>query len=136
MPLKISDSASHDDLLSAAVKKREVFDRRFQAGRGYVLTYRDTSITRKIPGTQEELVLKKYKEWLRKPYSRINLYLSPVTSEDEENTVCNSNDDVGQHMLVMDENSFEQFEGNEVIVEDESLSDVLMITPYMPTDFM
>ena len=50
---------------------------------GYVLAYLDTSLARKIPGTQEEFLLKKYKEWLGKPYSRMTLYLSPLSSEDE-----------------------------------------------------
>ena len=103
MPLKISDSASHDDLLSVQLKNVKCLTGDFRQEEVMFLPTVTLVSQGKFPGTQEELVLKKYKEWLRKPYSRINLYLSPVTSEEEENTVCNSNDDVGQHMLVMDE---------------------------------
>ena len=76
MPLKISDSASNDDLHGVVIEKHKAFDKRFWAERGYVIAYQDASIAREIPGTNKEFVLKKYKEWLGKPYSRITFTLA------------------------------------------------------------
>ncbi len=140
LPLKISDSTSYDDLGGAAIEKRKAFDKRFRPERGYVIAYQDASIAREIPGTNEEFVLKKYKEWLGKPYFRITLYLSPVRSEDEmtesavdpdhcsdEGSYLGTDDDVG-------DNTF----GEKVDENEVSSSDVIMstITPYVTTDFM
>ena len=139
LPLKIPDSANYNDLLSAALKKREAFDKRFRAERGCVLAYPDTSLATKIPGTTDEFVLKKYKEWLGKPYSRITIYLSPVANDDElddditsnntdddndaDDISFNANDDIG-------DGSFKSVE--EVL----SPNDVPVISPYLATDFM
>ena len=93
--MKIPDSANYYDLPSAALKKREAFDKRFRAERGYVLAYPDTSLATKIPRSTDEFVLKKYKEWLGKPYSRITIYLSPVANDDEldDDITSNNTDD-------------------------------------------
>lgn len=139
LPLKVPDNASYDDLLSAALKKREAFDRRFRAERGYVIAYPDTSIARKIPGTEDEFVLKNYKEWLGKPYSRITLYLSPVTSTSEDEFDENMEDEI---TFNADDDNYGQNsledEENEGSVENVSSSDVLHgnISSYLTTDFM
>ena len=50
--------------------------------RGYVLAYPDSRIAKKMPRTSDEFVLSNYKDWLGRPYSRINLYLSPIERKD------------------------------------------------------
>ena len=50
--------------------------------RGYVLAYPDSRIAKKMPRTSDEFVLSNYKDWLGRPYSRINLYLSPIERND------------------------------------------------------
>jgi hypothetical protein len=66
------------------LKKREAFDKRFEMERGYVLAYPDTRMAKKIPGSEDEFVLKNYKELLGKPYSRVTLYLSPVSEKETD----------------------------------------------------
>ena len=88
LPLKIPTNASYIEILNAAIAKREAFDRRFPAERGYVLAYQDASIAKTIPATDENFVLKNYKEWLGKPYSRITLYLSPTGPHKQGGSAC------------------------------------------------
>ena len=71
------------DLKDAAIKKRQAFDRTFNAERGYVLAYQDARIARQIPGSDQDFVLKSYKEWLGRSYSRLTLYLSPISKLEE-----------------------------------------------------
>ena len=79
LPLKVEISANYDRVIDAAVKKRKAFDRNFNAERGYVLAYQDARIARQIPGTDQDFILKSYKEWLGRSYSRLTLYLSPIS---------------------------------------------------------
>ena len=67
----------------AAIKKRKAFDRTFNAERGYVLAYQDARIARQILGSDQDFVLKSYKEWLGRSYSRLTLYLSPISKLEE-----------------------------------------------------
>lgn len=143
LPLKISDSASYDEIRAAAIKKREAFDKRFQPERGYVLAYQDTSIARLIPGTQEEFILKKYKDWLGKSYSRITLYLSPVTNAGEFDE--NSDDDSIDNGEASCAHESEEIEASAHEVGESEASggdnvmssnDVLIVNPYVSTDFM
>ena len=84
LPLKIKTDARYDEVLEAALKKREDFDHKFSQTmhRGYVLGYPDSRIAKKMPRTSDEFVLSNYKDWLGRPYSRINLYLSPIERKD------------------------------------------------------
>ena len=147
LPLKIADNSNYDVLLTAALKKREAFDKRFRRERGYVLAYPDTSLARKIPGSQEEFLLKKYKEWLGKPYSRMTFYLSPSTSEDElDEMAFNSDDDItfntdDDFALTTGNDNGVNSLSNEVEQSEVSLAELssgghLMVTPYLTTDFM
>lgn len=88
LPLKIKTSASYEEVLDAALKKREAFDHKFSISmqRGYVLAYPDSRICKKIPGTREDFVLRGYKDWLGKPYSRLTLYLSPIEKKETGET--------------------------------------------------
>ena len=90
LPLKIKTNASYQEVLDAALKKREAFDHKFSISmqRGYVLAYAypDSRVCKKIPGTNEDFVLRGYKEWLGKPYSRLALYLSPIEKKETGKT--------------------------------------------------
>ena len=92
MPLKIAGSSKYNEVRNAALKKREAYDKRFEMERGYVysrirvLAYPDMRIAKKIPGSEDEFVLKKYKEWLGKAYSRMTLYLSPISEKETDET--------------------------------------------------
>ena len=79
LPLKVEVSANYNDLKDAAIKQRKAFDRTFNAERGYVLAHQDARIARQIPGSDQDFVLKSYKEWLGRSYSRLTLYLSPIS---------------------------------------------------------
>ena len=103
LPLKTSDNATYQEVLYVAKKKREPFDRRFLVERGFVLACPDTSISKKIPGTKDEFVLKSYKEWPGKSYSRLTLYLSPVAPLSEKDTYEDEKSDI---LMTMDENNF------------------------------
>ena len=48
-----------------------------------VLAYQDARIARQIPGSDQDFVLKSYKEWLGRSYSRLTLYLSPISNLEE-----------------------------------------------------
>ena len=87
LPLKVKTNAGYDEILEAALKKREAFDRKFchTMHRGYVLAYPDSRIAKKMPGTSEEFILSDYKDWLGRPYSRLSLYLSPIEKDIREN---------------------------------------------------
>ena len=55
LPLKIKTDARYDEVLEAALKKREDFDHKFSQTmhRGYVLAYPDSRIAKKMPGTSD-----------------------------------------------------------------------------------
>ena len=80
LPFKAEVSSNYNDLKDAAIKKRKAFDRTFIAERGYVLAYQDA---RHVPGSDQNFVLKSYKEWLERSYSRLTLYLSPISKLEE-----------------------------------------------------
>lgn len=132
LPLKIIDKATYDEVRSAATVKRKAYDKRFYAERGYVIAYPDTSIALKIPGTDDDFVLRNYKEWLGKAYFRLTLYLSPVYSigenEDESDLdgVCD--------MTTMSENTevIDQAGNNEYTDTEHRLH----FSSFVATDFM
>ena len=84
LPVKIKTDGRYDEVLEAALKKREDFDHKFSQTMhgGYVLGYPDSRIAKKMPRTSDEFGLSNYKDWLGRPYSRINLYLSPIERKD------------------------------------------------------
>jgi len=83
LPLKVEVSSNYNDVKDAAIRKRKAFDRTFDAERGYVLAYQDARIARQIPVSDQDFVLKSYKEWLGRSYSRLTLYLSPISKLEE-----------------------------------------------------
>ncbi|PFX11130.1 hypothetical protein AWC38_SpisGene25360 [Stylophora pistillata] len=77
LPLKVSPVTKYDELREKAVEKHSVFNTDIlNRPTGFKLLYPDKRIAEKVPGTNEEFVLKLYKDKLGKPYSRITLYLA------------------------------------------------------------
>lgn len=78
--VSVSSSVGVAELLGKAVEKHSRFNRKFSDRVDeYYLLYPDKSRVEKLPGTQEEFTLKRFKEELGKPYDRITLYLCRVT---------------------------------------------------------
>ena len=76
----VSPSAGVLELLQKAVEKHSRFNRKMSDHVDeYFLLYPDKSRVGKLPGTQEDFILERFKEELGKPYDRITLYLCKVT---------------------------------------------------------
>ncbi|XP_028405741.1 uncharacterized protein LOC114528309 [Dendronephthya gigantea] len=88
-PVKLSKDMGYDEVREKVLKKWEDYDRTFSRDRGYVLAFQDGKLARKIPGSSDEFLLRKYKEGLGKSYSRIYLYLCPVSEKRPENDTMN-----------------------------------------------
>ena len=82
--VKVTPDMSYDQVLEKSLIKWENCDRTFSRDRGYVLVYPDGKLARTIPGSTEEFIMGKYKEELGKPYSRITMYLCPVSPKPKE----------------------------------------------------
>lgn len=80
-PVKVLKNMNYDEVLERSLKKWEDYDRTFARKRGYVLVYPDARSARTIPGSSEAFTLAKYKEGLGKAYSRITLFLCPVSEK-------------------------------------------------------
>ncbi len=112
--------------------------------RGYVLAYPDTRIAKKIPGSEDEFVLKKYKECLGKAYSRMTLYLSPIseketdeteedeTEEDETDLAIKENELLDDFVNVPDE----EYENSHVTNVSELSGEQTSFSSFVSTDFM
>jgi hypothetical protein len=77
-PVKVLKDMNYDEVRGKAIAKWEDYDNKFSSERGYVLVYPDSRIAHTIPGGSEEFTVRKYKEGLGKPYSRITMYLCPA----------------------------------------------------------
>ena len=63
-------------LKEAAVLKHSAFQKNFvQIGRKCVLLYQDYSVISKLPGSEDDFVLQKYRNLLGKQYSKITFHL-------------------------------------------------------------
>ena len=83
-PVKVLKDTSYDEVLEKAIEKWEDYDSKFSCERGYVLVYPDSRIACTIPGSSEEFTVRKYKEGLGKPYSRITMFLCPAVPPKEK----------------------------------------------------
>ncbi|CAB3978200.1 Hypothetical predicted protein, partial [Paramuricea clavata] len=98
-------------------------------------------IAKKIPGTEDEFILKSYKEWLGKSYSRLTLYLSPVAPLSEKDTYEDEDEDEESDILMtMDENNFPETDAVNTCGEKEcdsaDESPFEDISFFIATDFM
>ena len=81
IPLKVNSLATYDEIVVAAIKKHSDLNKRFDCATNYQLVFKDGSKVNFIPGTDppESFVLQRYKELSGFGFSRIVLYLSPVS---------------------------------------------------------
>ena len=78
--ISVSPSAGVSELIKKAVEKHSRFNRKLSdRADEYYLLYPDKSRVDKLPGTQEDFTMERFKEELGKPYDRITLYLCKVT---------------------------------------------------------
>jgi hypothetical protein len=86
IPLKVNSLATHDEILAAAIKKHDDFNKRFDSESNYQLIFKDGSNVNFIPGTDppESFTLQRYKELSGFGFSRIVLYLSPDNHEPDD----------------------------------------------------
>lgn len=120
-PVKLPKEVGYKEALELSLKKWEDYDRSFDRSRGYVLTYPDGQLARKVPGTEEDFTLKKYKDGLGKPYSRIILLLAPTLQLDEKRNVSIVD------MLKRDDDDNTECEGlenDDLMFHDDDVDDV------------
>lgn len=79
LPITVNSDIDAEGLLQEAVTKHAKHFRAFDGKLEYVLLYPDNTVVNFLPGSSDVFSLKKYKEDLGKPYSKIYLYL--CTSE-------------------------------------------------------
>ena len=78
LPLTVPATVTYDDLLAKAVEKHHRFNKgiiKHDRKKSYYLLYGDKSRATSLPGCNEPFTLKRYKEEIDKPYTRITLYL-------------------------------------------------------------
>ena len=86
-PVKLLTNIGYEEVFENALKKWEDYDKTFSCDRGYILTYPDARIARRVPGSSIEFSVRKYKEGLGKAYSRISMFLCPVDEIKETSTI-------------------------------------------------
>ena len=59
----------------AAVKKHSDHDQFFYGDEDYILLYPDQKAVVKVPGSDENFTVAKYKQELAKPYSKVDLFI-------------------------------------------------------------
>ena len=67
------------EVCKAAVKKHADHDQFFCGEEDYILLYPDQKPVLKVPGSDEEFSVAKYKQELAKPYSKVDLYICKET---------------------------------------------------------
>ena len=80
LPLSVTPDVTSEDLLAKAVEKHSRFHKDVVESNNrelYQLLYADKSTVSTLPGCDEPFTLKRYKEEIDKPYSRITFYLCP-----------------------------------------------------------
>ncbi len=76
----VSPSVGESELIKIAVEKHSRFNRKLSdRAEEYFLLYSDKTRVEKLPGSQENFTLERFKEELGKPYDRITLYLCKVS---------------------------------------------------------
>ena len=82
LPLTVSTAVSYEVLLKKSVEKHHRFNKdlvKHDSETFYHLLYNDKKKATILPGSDEPFILKRYKEEIDKPYSRISLYLCTVS---------------------------------------------------------
>lgn len=82
LPLTVPATITYDELLTKAVEKHHRFNKdiiKNSKKTFYYLLYGDKSKANTLPGCDEPFTLRRYKEEIDKPYTRITLYLCPCS---------------------------------------------------------
>ena len=93
LPLTVPATITYDNLLTKAGEKHHRFNKgiiKHDCKRSYYLLFSDKSKATTLPGCNEAFTLKRYKEEIDKPYTRITLYLCP--SSDHFTSIWNDLD--------------------------------------------
>ena len=79
MALKVGKDYGVVEVCQAAVKKHADHDQFFCGEEDYILLYLDQKPVLKVPGSDEDFSVAKYKQELAKPYSKVDLYICKET---------------------------------------------------------
>ena len=74
--MKVKPTANAQCILDKGLTKHGNHDEKVHEGLEYVLLYPDHSEVIHLPGTNEEFILEKYREDVRKSYNRITLFIA------------------------------------------------------------
>ena len=77
--LKVGKDYGVVEVCQAAVKRRADHDQFFCGEEDYILLYPDQKPVLKVPGSDEDLSVAKYKQELAKPLSKVDLYICKET---------------------------------------------------------
>ena len=73
LPVNVQNFFTASQVLDAALNKRADFDQFFCELENYFLMYPEQKRVDKVPGSNDMFTVSKYKKWLGKPFSRIDL---------------------------------------------------------------
>ena len=96
LPLTVPHSIGADELLEKAVEKHFRFNKDVVTSSNtafYHLLYGDKNLVSSLPGSEEPFTLKRYKDEIDKPYSRITLYLCS-SSDYNDSIFCELDSDI------------------------------------------
>ena len=78
LALKVGKDFGSEQVLVIAIKKHSDHDQFFSGEEEYVLLYPDQKVVNKVPGSNDDFTVAKYKQELAKSYSKCGLYLCKV----------------------------------------------------------
>ena len=76
--LRVGKDFGAPEVCEAAVKKHSGHDQFFCGDEDYILLYPDQKAVVKVPGSDENFTVAKYKQELAKPYSKVDLLVCKV----------------------------------------------------------
>lgn len=82
--LKVGKDFGAVEVCQAAVKKRTAHYQFFCGDEDYILLYPDQKPVHKVPGSDKDFSLAKYKQELAKPYSKVDLYICKETEFEKD----------------------------------------------------
>ena len=77
--MKVGKDYGVVEVCQAAIKKHAEHDQFFCGEEDYILLYPDQKPVLKVPGSDEDFSVAKYKQELAKPYSKVVLYICKET---------------------------------------------------------
>jgi len=106
--ISVSPSAGRETVKELALQKHSNLDQYFLPHEDYVLLYRDGKLCHLLPGTNQRFTVEKYKQFLQKPYGKVELFLCLEVDfldidKDNNNTEEESNENKPPLALASDE---------------------------------